>query len=258
MLVNELVADNVELSTKVEELKIRVFCLSEAEERLKEITKDQSLNVRNLVTLVQESKRITEEKNKILRQDIVADVMEVVLKCDKDESGDFDNKEVRRLLQYMRGLPRITVNERKLKLALKKDRSLIAMFDLVNDISREDIPDKHRIFIIDDEPGNKSHPSETETSKSKQKTSISKKKAGSRKEDIKSPGSTSPKKKKKVVTGDEDTSETKSPKPKASKKKKKKKTDEEDDSLRSSKLKSPKEKSKKKKIEAAIPGLPVL
>jgi hypothetical protein len=150
-LVNIYAAENAELSKKANELSVRAFCLREAEQRLKIMTQEPNLNVRKLAKLAKENNRIVEEKKKIVRQDIMADLMKKVMKADKDESGEFDDNEIKRLLRYVKSVPSITVNERKFTKAVKKERSLNAVLELVHDIARDDIPDNKRIFVINDD-----------------------------------------------------------------------------------------------------------
>ena len=87
--MNELYASNQELSSQVEDLTLNVFCVKEAEARLKDLTHDQNLNVQNLVQLVHENQRVIDEKKKIMRQDCVATLIDLILQADRDDSGKF-------------------------------------------------------------------------------------------------------------------------------------------------------------------------
>ena len=149
-MVNELAIEHTRLSSIVEELSIRVFCLREAEQRLKDITEDQDLDVKSLSNLVQENEALQQEKRKLIRQDMVASVMRAVIRADADESGEFDDQEITRLVRCVKGLPNIIVNERRLARAVRKERGFFSVLELVHDIGRFDIPAKKRIFLIDD------------------------------------------------------------------------------------------------------------
>jgi hypothetical protein len=148
--VNRFSVQNVILSTSVDELKVQVFCLSETEQRLKDLTKQQDLNVKSLVGLVGESKQITEQMKKVIRLDVIAELIDVVLKGEKDESGDFSNKEIKRLVVYTRGLPAVKVNEEMLENAIRRDRSIFALMNLVLDIYRRGNQEGDQIFMIDE------------------------------------------------------------------------------------------------------------
>jgi hypothetical protein len=148
--VNRFSAQNIILSTSVDELKVQVFCLSETEQRLKDLTNQQDLNVKSLVGLVGESKQITEQMKKVVRLDIIAELIDVVLKGEKDESGDFSDKEIKRLIVYTRGLPAVKVNEEMLENAIRRDRSIFSLMNLVLDIYRSGHQEGDQIFMIDE------------------------------------------------------------------------------------------------------------
>jgi hypothetical protein len=147
--VNYFAAQNCALEKSNEDLKLKVFCLQETEQRLKDITKDQDLNVKSLVNLVGENQIILDEKKELVMKDIITDLVATVIKCERDESGDFSDKEVQRLICYMRGLPAVRVNEELLKKAIEKDRSILALISLVRDISRAGEQEGDHIFVID-------------------------------------------------------------------------------------------------------------
>lgn len=75
----------------------------------------------------------------------------MLFKGEKDESGTFSDKEIRRLVVYMRGLPAVKVDEELLEKAIRKDRSMVSLINMVLDIYREGDQEGDRIFMIDDE-----------------------------------------------------------------------------------------------------------
>jgi hypothetical protein len=147
--VNYFAAQNCALEKSNEDLKLKAFFLQETEQRLKDITKDQNLNVKSLVNLVGENQIILDEKKKLVLKDIITDLMDTVLKCERDGSGDFSDKEVKRLLRFMKGLPAVRVNEELLKKALDRDRSILALMKLVHDIGLAGEQEGDHIFVID-------------------------------------------------------------------------------------------------------------
>ena len=106
------------------------------------------MNVKNLVNLCHINQKILDEKQKLVRQDVVASVVDAVLKADIDDSGDFSAKEVRRMINYIKGLPSVEIDERKLQKALAKDKSVASIIDIVNDLGCENTPKERRIFIL--------------------------------------------------------------------------------------------------------------
>jgi hypothetical protein len=225
-LATAYAVENVRLSEEEQKLSIKAFCLKEAKERLKAMGKDQNRNVQSLIGLVAEHKEVLKEISNLLRQGIMADLMKLVYKADKDESGEFDDAEIKRLVRYIKGLPSVTVNERRLTKAIKKKRSIQAVMELIHDIARDDIPMKERIFILNDEaqpqsdPGTGKKPSNTTRSKAstgtETRSTLSPKLKKKKPQTDLSSTSLSPKPKKKSQTDLSGTSL--SPKPKKKKK----------------------------------------
>jgi hypothetical protein len=135
----------------VTELDVQVTTLRGTEQQLKDITHDQELNVKALVELIEENQEIIDEKKQTIRQEIIASLMDTVLKGERDQSGEFSDAEIQRLIIYMRGLPAVTINELLLRKAIKKNRSMLSIINLVRDISREGVQEGDNIFIIKEE-----------------------------------------------------------------------------------------------------------
>lgn len=149
--INRFAVENTKLHASVEELKSELSGLKETEQQLEVIARAQDSNLKSLVKLVQENKITLQEMKQVVREDIIADIMGTGLKGERDGSGDFSDVEIKRLLLYMRGLPAVTVNEENLMLAVQKDRSILALFALIHDISTPGIQEGDNIFIINDE-----------------------------------------------------------------------------------------------------------
>lgn len=128
--------ENKRLGKSIEDLKVKVFCLNETKQRLKELTQDQNLNVNALVELVHENQRIIDAKKKTLIVGIQQDLMESLLKADNDFSGDFSEREIKRMLNYLRGLPSVKVNEQLIAQAIKNDNCIVSMMNLVRAITK--------------------------------------------------------------------------------------------------------------------------
>lgn len=149
--VNRFSAENNRLGVAIQGMIVELVDLKQTEQRLQELTKEQDITVQSLVGLVEESKQFTEQMKEVVRLDLISELMDVVLKGEKDESGTFSDKEIRRLVVYMRGLPAVKVNEELLEKAIRKDRSMVSLINMVLDIYREGDQEGDRIFVIDDE-----------------------------------------------------------------------------------------------------------
>jgi hypothetical protein len=149
--VNRFSVENIRLGASVNELTTRVAHLKDLEHTLEEIATGFNSNTQSLLTLVRENGLTLEEMKQVLRDDIVADLMNVVFMGERDQSGEFSDVEIQRLLQYMRGLPAVKINEKLLTQAIERDRTILSLLTLVRDIGVAGLQEGDNIFIIDDE-----------------------------------------------------------------------------------------------------------
>lgn len=77
--------------------------------------------------------------------------MDIVLLEDRDESWEFSDKEINRLILRMKNLPAIKVNEDKLRAQVEKQRSFYSVIALLQDINDETIAEEDRIFAVVEE-----------------------------------------------------------------------------------------------------------
>ena len=147
--VNRFASENLNLGKHVDHIKVKVFMVQETEQRLKDVTKDQDLNVKKLIETVQQNKAILDAKRKTILLGIEEDLMEVLLKSDRDDSGDYTEREIKRMEIYMRGLPAVEVNEALLRKAIQNKNAIVSIMNLVRDIGLEGLQEGDRIFAID-------------------------------------------------------------------------------------------------------------
>lgn len=150
-VVNRFCLENIRLGISVDELALEVDKLALSEQKLKDIAERQNCNSQSLVELVRENRLTLDEMKEVLRDDIVADLMDAVFRGEKDLSGAFSDAEIRRLLHYMRGLPAVSINEDLLLEALKRDRSIVSLMQLVRDIGIDGVQEGDKIFTINEQ-----------------------------------------------------------------------------------------------------------
>jgi hypothetical protein len=78
-------------------------------------------------------------------------MMDVVLLTDRDESFEFSDKEINRLILRMKNLPAIKINEDKLRAQVEKERSFYSVIGLLQDINDETIAEEDHIFVVNEE-----------------------------------------------------------------------------------------------------------
>eukprot|EP00934_Nitzschia_sp_Nitz4_P004813 Nitzschia sp. Nitz4//scaffold147_size54853//1198//2246//NITZ4_006606-RA/size54853-augustus-gene-0.3-mRNA-1//-1//CDS//3329536660//4803//frame0 len=147
--VNQMARQNIRLTKSVTELKKRVTALQGSEQALNEIAQKQQSSVNQVLDVIKENERILNETRRIVKEDLMAELMDTIMKGESDESGSFSDVEIQRLLRYMRGLPAVRVNEELLTKAIQDDRSIFSLLNIIRDIAREGDQLGDRIFVID-------------------------------------------------------------------------------------------------------------
>ena len=149
--VNHFARQNIQLKHSVDDLEGNVTRLKGVEQQLRDITHDQELNITKLKGLVAKHKTINDGMKQCIKRGIVSQLIATALQTEKDESGDYDDREIKRLITYMRNLPAVTINEEKLQAALDQtNRSLPALINIIYDIRRGGQQLGDDIFMIDE------------------------------------------------------------------------------------------------------------
>ena len=149
--VNVFSGENVRLTKSNEELNLQVFLLKESEQRFEALAKEQNSNVQDLVKLVKENGEIIKEKNRVIREDIVESLVNAAFSGEKSMDGEFSDREVNMVCNYMRGLKTVTVNEELLRKAIQRNRSVLALIDLIRDLDKDGDQLGDRIFVVADD-----------------------------------------------------------------------------------------------------------
>ena len=88
---------------------------------------------------------------RLVKEDVTYQMINIVLEADKDEGGDLSDKEINVLVNRLSALPALTVNKPLLIKKVKKDRTVNAVVALMRTIHDEDIPEKRRPFKINED-----------------------------------------------------------------------------------------------------------
>ena len=150
-MVNDFAETNTKLSGNISRLQGQVTDLKDTESKLDAIAKKQGSSVDKLKNLVKENQRIIDEKHLLIKSDTMQAMMAIVLESDFDQSSDFSDKEVNRLVLRLKNLPAIKVNEEKLRAKLEKNRSLASVLGLLQDIDDDTIPKEEHIIVVNED-----------------------------------------------------------------------------------------------------------
>lgn len=125
--------------------------LRENEQRFQALAAEQNANVRDLVKLVDENQKVIDQKKKCIREDIVESLINAAFEGERSEDGEFSDREMKRLIQRMRNLPAVKVNEDLLTQALNRNRSVLSLIALIRDLDAEGDQLGDKIFLVDEE-----------------------------------------------------------------------------------------------------------
>jgi hypothetical protein len=148
--VNEFAVINTGLTMNINQLHSEASRLKETDEKLQKIAEKQGATVDKLKSVVKENQTIINEKMELIKADTMQAMMTVVLESDFDQSHDFSDREINRLVLRMKNLPAIKVNEDLLRHKMNKHRSVLSVIDLLQDIEDDDIPEGDHIFLINE------------------------------------------------------------------------------------------------------------
>lgn len=149
--VNDFADLNVELSNNNTRLEGELVPLKETEAKLEAIAEKNGSNANKLRGLVKENQATLDAMNLALKEDVVQDMMEAVLQSERDEDGHFSDRELKRLMLRLKGLPSIEVDQEKFMERAKLHRSISDVFNVMRTIY-DDVPEDEKIFKITGSP----------------------------------------------------------------------------------------------------------
>lgn len=142
--------ENVKLAAANDQLNLQVFMLKENEERFRVMAEEQNSNVQDLVRLVAENQGTINKMHKCLHSDIVESLINAAFEEERNEDGEFSDREIKRLVTRLRGMPAIKINEELLTKTIQADRSVMSLIEIIKDLDIEGVQLGDRIFIIDE------------------------------------------------------------------------------------------------------------
>jgi len=141
---NDLSYQNDILKGEVEKVGQQVDKLKGVESTLSDIASSQNTDVKKLVNLVNENKKIVVGMKEMLEGEALADLMEVILISDRDEDFKIDPEEVNSLILRLRNLNGVDFNEdefRKILETQELDINFVMLLvkDMIDDTSESKV-----------------------------------------------------------------------------------------------------------------------
>mmetsp|Transcript_26258 Transcript_26258/g.63980 ORF Transcript_26258/g.63980 Transcript_26258/m.63980 type:complete len:290 (-) Transcript_26258:121-990(-) len=149
--VNDFSAENDKLVANNDRLEQEIAPLKESEEKLSQIAQQNGSDVKKLTGLVSENQKTLDEMHEIQRQDVTQSLMQILMDVDRDEDGELTDRECKRLMNKMKNLPTVDLNEDLFEKKLENHRRVSTFIDMVGQVHNEDIPEDQRIFAVNED-----------------------------------------------------------------------------------------------------------
>mmetsp|Transcript_31284 Transcript_31284/g.46671 ORF Transcript_31284/g.46671 Transcript_31284/m.46671 type:complete len:261 (-) Transcript_31284:212-994(-) len=147
--VNELMQENDKLKENVDQLEVSVSSLENVEKDLSKLANTSNLD--RLVAVVNEQKRATANIKRILKNDIMVQVMRVLMDSDRNQDFVIGPNEIMMMILRMRNVNGVKFNEKNFRerVASEGSMSLTEIMDLFRDLEDDDIDEENAIFTMD-------------------------------------------------------------------------------------------------------------
>ena len=152
--MNNFTIQNDRLQTNNDELEAELLPLKESEEKLGELAEESGSDINELKELIKENGEIIKEKKKVIRDDIIESLVNAVFQGERSEDGEFSDREINMLCNKMRAFESadlVTINEELLRAAIERNRSVLALIDLIRDLDKDGDHLADKIFMINDD-----------------------------------------------------------------------------------------------------------
>lgn len=148
--VDKLEAENKKLGTNIDDMQVSVQKLADIEDALDKITKLQGKSVQDFANQVEGYKQVLAGMEQSLKGQIVSNIMFVISRGDTDRDFTLSKSEVDEMIGRINALHGVTLNETKFREQIT-DKPIHSAMSIVDNLFEENIPEKDRIFIIDNQ-----------------------------------------------------------------------------------------------------------
>jgi SMC interacting uncharacterized protein involved in chromosome segregation len=150
--VNDLAMENTRLSSQINNFEEQIQGLQDCEHQLAVITKDQEINVDQLVNLVKENGQINHQILEAIKARAIQDVVNTFLDSDRDESSHLDEKEMQLLMFRLYRLEGVGINESVFHEKMKRDSSMAGILAMLQTSMREHVEPENKVFNFENFP----------------------------------------------------------------------------------------------------------
>lgn len=149
--VDRLQAENLRLNETVGELSDTIDKLEDVEQALDVITQTQGQSVAAFAEQVKENRDILGQMQSNLKANVLQNLLQVVIRSDKDENMTIEEHEIGDLINRITGINGVEVNEERFRDAITSSGgSLQCVMDIIRNLMDDNVTEGEEIFIIKD------------------------------------------------------------------------------------------------------------
>lgn len=128
--------------------------LSDVEEGLSKIADRSGTQVQRLVDLVKENGQLQLQVKKTLEKQVMQNIIDVVVACDRDGNFTLTPQETERLKLRLKSMEGIKLNTKNFDNMIASDQNELTVTDVMNIIRNlldDEVPEEENVFVLDPE-----------------------------------------------------------------------------------------------------------
>jgi len=139
------------LRATVDDLSLTIDHLEDVEQALDVITQTQGQSIEAFEAQVKDNRDILSKMQSNLKANVLQNLLQVVIRSDNDDNMTIEEHEIGGLLNSIRGINGVDVNETLFREAITRcGGSLQCVMDIIRNLMDDDVPRESEIFIIKD------------------------------------------------------------------------------------------------------------
>jgi uncharacterized protein YbjQ (UPF0145 family) len=147
--IDRLGSENERLHVAVEDLSKTVDRLEDVEQALDTITQMQGQSIEALEEQVEDNRDILSKMQSNLKANVLQNLLQVVIRSDKDQDMDIEGDEIEDLIKRIEGINGVEVHKDRFRDAINNaGGSLQSVMDIIKNLMADDSSDDNQIFHI--------------------------------------------------------------------------------------------------------------
>jgi hypothetical protein len=147
--IDRLGVENKRLHVAVEELSETVDRLEDVEQALDVITQTQGMSIEALEEQVNDNREILSKMQSNLKSNVLQNLLQVVIRSDKDENMSIEDHEIGDLINRIKGINGVEVDEDRFRQTITSaGGSLQCVMDIIKNLMADDTSEDNAIFTI--------------------------------------------------------------------------------------------------------------